>query len=49
MLERYSHLSPEHCVDHIDRLAPPSPAPQRPRRDGDTGGNEIETRPQERS
>lgn len=22
MLERYSHLSPEHCADHIDRLAP---------------------------
>ncbi|MCA9704500.1 MAG: site-specific integrase [Myxococcales bacterium] len=60
MLERYSHLSPEHCADHIDRLAPhrglrviestgTAVASERESRGGNTGGNTIEERRQEGS
>lgn len=50
MLERDSHPSPEHGVDHIDRLAPqPSPSPQRPQRVGNTSGNTFEAHRQDLS
>lgn len=54
MLERYSHLSPEHCTDHIDRLAPrnglhvvesiPSLTPRPKRRAASAVGTQVGTR-----
>ena len=58
MLERYSHLSPEHCTDHIDRLAPrnglhvvesiPSLTPRPNRRAASAVGTQVGTRSKKR-